>query len=635
MMYFVENWGRYLNYGELSRYFLRNPASRRPGLHYLRPPILRCLCIKLRNSGAVRLPAIFTARPSAAMTSTSSESVGNAVFCLALVGDVMTGRLVDQLLPHPTPDEVEHGRSMSELGQMLRRSHLPPGTHDDAMCRRVWGTALAPLLSADVRILNLETSVTANSAKWPGKTFNYRMHPGNVGVLTVARVDYASLANNHMLDYQVAGMLETLRTLDAAGIAHAGAGPDLESAMRPAVLRVQRNDGVDGSSQPLTIAFFSLADHGCGVADRATGKDQWAAGSDTPGTNFVDLHRGLTDDERSSFVGELLQQRRKLESAGGLDMVVVSCHWGPNYSWRPSSEIVKLAHALVDAGVADLIHGHSSHHVQGIEIYKGKPILYGCGDFVDDYAVDDHYRNDLSFIYKVTVEKKEPNPVPAQPAKEGPNLSPAQGPEERDLPCRPAAPAPSDTASSGPTGGSGGSSAGVRFKHIELVPARCHHFQGRLFTDAMKAECWSRAKVVPGRHPDRWRIDASGSVVCRKLTSCLGCMCHEYDHILPFSKGGKTDADNCQILQSRVNRMKGNQEDLTFEDLRNYSCSIKYTDKELDAVEMAVYGSVIRPGLDCQVKSFLELVMDGERGGKGGSAAAKAKYKPNCPNPCG
>jgi len=76
-------------------------------------------------------------------------------------------------------------------------------------------------------------------------------------------------------------------------------------------------------------------------------------------------------------------------------------HWGGNYCWIPSKEKQEFAHQLVDDCGVDIIHGHSSHHIQGIEIYKGKPIIYGCGDFIDDYAVSEEYRNDLGFAYFV------------------------------------------------------------------------------------------------------------------------------------------------------------------------------------------------------------------------------------------
>eukprot|EP00250_Pteridium_aquilinum_P034927 c8339_g1_i1 orf=212-718(+) len=130
----------------------------------------------------------------------------------------------------------------------------------------------------------------------------------------------------------------------------------------------------------------------------------------------------------------------------------------------------------------------------------------------------------------------------------------------------------------------------------------------RGFDEKARQQCWQKADVVAGRHPERWRKDPAGNIVCRKFTHCNGCLCHQYDHILPFSKGGESDASNCQILQSRVNLYKSNKEDLAKEELEKYSCHLKFTDKELDIIEMAVYGNVIRPGLQCKCKSVGEIL---------------------------
>ena len=89
----------------------------------------------------------------------------------------------------------------------------------------------------DARIINLETAITVSDRYRP-KGINYRMHPANIGCLTAAGVDCCALANNHVLDWGVAGLEETLATLDVAGIRRAGAGRDLEEGMAPAVLSV-------------------------------------------------------------------------------------------------------------------------------------------------------------------------------------------------------------------------------------------------------------------------------------------------------------------------------------------------------------------------------------------------------------
>lgn len=111
---------------------------------------------------------------------------------------------------------------------------------------------------------------------------------------------------------------------------------------------------------------------------------------------------------------------------------------------------------------------------------------------------------------------------------------------------------------------------------------------------------------MPGRDPKRWRVDPAGNVVSYKLRGCDGCLCHEYDHIIPFSKGGPSSIENCQILQTRPNRMKGNEENDN-ERLVAYSCAKKWADAELDLVEMGLYGGVEREGLHCRNKSNMEL----------------------------
>ena len=70
----------------------------------------------------------------------------------------------------------------------------------------------------------------------------------------------------------------------------------------------------------------------------------------------------------------------------------------------------------------------------------------------------------------------------------------------------------------------------------------------RIFTKAQKDICWNNAPTIPGRDPTRWRLDAVGNPVMYILRGCHGSLCHEYDHIVPFSKGGKTEVANCQIL---------------------------------------------------------------------------------------
>lgn len=112
-----------------------------------------------------------------------------------------------------------------------------------------------------------------------------------------------------------------------------------------------------------------------------------------PGINFIDPTAYDRDDVANQVASVASQA----------DMVIVFIHWGPNWAWQPSESIQSLAHDLIDFG-ADAVFGHSAHHIQGIEIRNGRPIVYGAGGYIDDYALDDTYRNDLSFLYCMHVD---------------------------------------------------------------------------------------------------------------------------------------------------------------------------------------------------------------------------------------
>ena len=124
----------------------------------------------------------------------------------------------------------------------------------------------------------------------------------------------------------------------------------------------------------------------------------------------------------------------------------------------------------------------------------------------------------------------------------------------------------------------------------------------RTFTISEKKECWNSASYMIGRDPVRWRLDAYGIPVMNALRGCMGLFCHEYDHIIPYSKGGDTKLENCQILQTKLNRIKSNRTDVTFSELRNYIPNYNYSELEMDIIERAVYGDVLKP----QLKDFVK-----------------------------
>jgi poly-gamma-glutamate synthesis protein (capsule biosynthesis protein) len=299
---------------------------------------------------------------------------------LFLCGDVMTGRGIDQVLPHPSRPHLfePYVRDAREYVELAERASGPVGRARDFAY--VWGDALEELEARrpDARIANLETAVTTSEDAWPGKGINYRMHPGNVPCLAAARLDCCVLANNHVLDWGRAGLAETLRALSGAGIRTAGAGMDLGQARSPAVL-----DTAGGSR----VLVFAYASESSGVpAD-------WAA---RPGISGVSLLEDLSPRTVDAIAGEVAARRREG------DIVVVSIHWGSNWGYEVAREQRRFAHGLVEVARADVVHGHSSHHPRAVEIHRGRPILYGCGDFLNDYeGIEGHeeFRPELCLMY--------------------------------------------------------------------------------------------------------------------------------------------------------------------------------------------------------------------------------------------
>jgi hypothetical protein len=119
--------------------------------------------------------------------------------------------------------------------------------------------------------------------------------------------------------------------------------------------------------------------------------------------------------------------------------------------------------------------------------------------------------------------------------------------------------------------------------------------KNRIFTNKQKELCWSKATLIPNRDPDRWRYDAVGNIVLKALRGCQGPLCHEYDHIIPFSKGGETTIRNCQILQTATNKFKSDKVVVEDNSLINSSKKINLSEQEMDLVEQIIYGNIRRP----------------------------------------
>jgi len=249
---------------------------------------------------------------------------------IGLAGDTMLGRMISQTL---TPERV------------------PYADHD--VYRELWGTVLPYLQENDLNLLNLETTFTRSTNAMP-KVFNFKSDPDHAAALREAKIGVVNIANNHIGDFGNKGLIDTINTLDEAGIAHVGAGINKTEAQQPVVIE---HSGI-------RIGIIGATDN----------EPDWRAGPGSPGTNYFSI------DDMDNLLFEIQRLAQQV------DVVIVSLQWGPNKRQRPTQEFVDAAHAMVDAG-ADIIHGHSAHIFQGIETYEGSLILYDTGNFVDDYAV--------------------------------------------------------------------------------------------------------------------------------------------------------------------------------------------------------------------------------------------------------
>jgi poly-gamma-glutamate capsule biosynthesis protein CapA/YwtB (metallophosphatase superfamily) len=304
---------------------------------------------------------------------------------LFLCGDVMTGRGIDQILPHPGNPRLFEPCVASALQYVALAERASGDIARPVDTAYIWGDALAELarMRPAARIANLETSVTASEDAWPGKGIHYRMHPANVGCLAAANLDCCVLANNHVMDWGRAGLAETLPTLRAAGVRTAGAGADAAEAASPATIALEEGG---------RILVFACATKSSGVPPA------WAA---TPGRSGVNLLPDLSGRSIDTLARHVRAHRRNG------DLVVLSIHWGGNWGHAISPGERAFAQHAIDAAGVDVVHGHSSHHVKAIEVYRDRPILYGCGDFLNDYeGISGYasYRGDLALMYFPTLD---------------------------------------------------------------------------------------------------------------------------------------------------------------------------------------------------------------------------------------
>lgn len=266
---------------------------------------------------------------------------------IALAGDTMLGRLVNEHILTYGPEYPLYG-----VESFFKKS--------------------------DFSLVNLECTIAQSGKPFPSRAFYFRADPVAVNVLKRADISCVSLANNHMMDFREEALIETLKHLDKAKIAHAGAGENISKAQKPGIISVNG----------IKIGVLSCADH----------FEEYAATETKPGINYIEVK---TKGKHFDRIKKLISKIRKL-----VDILIFSIHWGPNMRQRPTKDFIDFAHAVMDLGV-DIYHGHSAHIFQSIEIYEGRPIFYDTGELVDDYYVGPGETNDrqLMFLIKLTGKK--------------------------------------------------------------------------------------------------------------------------------------------------------------------------------------------------------------------------------------
>lgn len=300
---------------------------------------------------------------------------------LFLSGDVMTGRGIDQILSHPVEPNIYESYVTDARDYVTLAEHINGSIPRLNNGSYIWGDALIELdqRQPDLRIINLETSITSDGIPCVQKGIQYRMHPDNIDAITAAKIDVCTLANNHVLDWGIKGFYQTLATLNKAAIYHAGAGENVKQAQEPAIFSKA------GLSRRVLV--FSMGALSSGIPK------EWGASSTQPGV-------WLIDDFSTKTISQIKEQIEYHRMPG--DFCIVSIHWGSNWVYQIPVQHQNFAHELIDRAKVNLIHGHSSHHPIGIELYKNIPILYGCGDLINDYegiTNSNEFKNNLSLMY--------------------------------------------------------------------------------------------------------------------------------------------------------------------------------------------------------------------------------------------
>lgn len=236
-------------------------------------------------------------------------------------------------------------------------------------------------MASDIVFGNLEEPITDSTHSFcnvnEGGKYILKNSPESIEAIQCAHFNVFSLANNHILDFYDEGLNDTLNILDENNIYHAGAGENLTTARKPAIIE---KDGF----KTAVFAYTDMAE---------------IVYKGNPQINFLatDSRYGVAPREMEYILEDI--EKVKNEA----DLVIVSFHWGVEDSFSVQKEQREFAYKLMDNGV-DIILGHHPHRFQGIEIYKGKPIIYSMGNLIFDQNDEE---NQEGFIVKMQYQEQK------------------------------------------------------------------------------------------------------------------------------------------------------------------------------------------------------------------------------------
>ena len=251
--------------------------------------------------------------------------------------------------PDSVQDAEEQEATLLFAGDLFLTDLLQSKYNQQGISAAASDSLLSVLREADIFMLNEEFPFGTTGEPMEEKEYTFRVDPSYNTVLSELGVDIVTLANNHMLDFGRGPLTETLNTLDQAGIAHVGAGENIDEAK---ALKTFEMDG-------RTIGFLG--------ASRVIPEHSWNASSGSSGL--------FTTYDAAALV----EQIQKAEES--CDFTVVYVHWGIEKNTQPEEYQKTLARQYIDAG-ADAVIGAHPHVLQGIEFYQGKPIFYSLGNFI-------------------------------------------------------------------------------------------------------------------------------------------------------------------------------------------------------------------------------------------------------------